>query len=66
MDKLALNLGEPADYLFWLRQEDDRVREAEAQRRRIVIACRELEISWTEIGKAMRLTKQAAQQRYGS
>lgn len=66
MDKLPLNLGEPEDYLFWLRRATEDVRRAQAEQTRTAIACRDLGLSWQEIGKAMGVSKQAVQQRFGS
>lgn len=65
MERLRLDLGEPTDYLFWLRQATDELRAAQEEQKRVAIACRELGLSWQDIGRAMRVSKQAAQQRFG-
>lgn len=65
MKKYSLDLGEPQDYLVWLRRATDDLREAQEEQKAIAVACRELGLSWQDIGRAMRVSKQAAQQRFG-
>jgi hypothetical protein len=65
MEPLALNLGETGDYLYWLREAADDLKEAADELDRVAVACRELGCSWADMGRAMRVSRQAAQQRYG-
>lgn len=65
MEPLQLDLGEPDDYLFWLAEKTKELKEASASQERIAVACRELGLSWGAIGKAMGVSRQAAQQRFG-
>jgi hypothetical protein len=44
----------------------DELRDAELHVKQAVRACREAEISWTVIGAQFGISKQAAQQRFGS
>lgn len=51
--------------LDWLAEERRRYDAAEEQLREGVARARELSYTWDQIGKALGVTKQAAQQRYG-
>lgn len=52
-------------YLHWLRGLTERIDDYERQRAEAVNKLREDNMSWSEIGEALGVTKQAAQQRYG-
>lgn len=62
---LAQSAGQPADPLTKLDLLTETEEQAAAIKLAVVYLARKHGMSWTEIGTAMGITKQAAQQRYG-
>lgn len=60
---MELDLGERDDYVFWLEDATECLSEATSRQLRVAVACRELGVTWEAIGRAMKVTPQAAQQR---
>lgn len=64
MERLATDLGSTGDYLQWMSDALDAVREAEAQLDRIVVALRQKGASWEQIGTVLGMTKEGARKKY--
>lgn len=59
------SLGDKDDYLTWLYRAHQDLRDAENEIRKCVLGARALGATWEEIGKELRQSRQAVQQRYG-
>jgi hypothetical protein len=55
----------PPDLLYWVTQAQARLRAAEAELAAAVTRARQAGQSWAAIGASLRISRQAAQQRFG-
>jgi hypothetical protein len=60
-----LPAASPSDLLYWVTQAQARLRAAEVEFAAAVIRARQAGQSWTTIGASLRISRQAAQQRFG-
>ena len=65
-DTMAVTNGEPETGFRVLREHAALARVADVRLAEVVASARKNGASWTQIGRAIGVSKQAAQQRYGS
>jgi hypothetical protein len=65
MEPLAPDLGNVADWKHWLREANDELKRVSEELDRTAIAARKAGCTWTEMSRALDISPQAVQQRYG-